>query len=173
MSLVLKYSITGEDIRTQYRLKLQNQYKASRSTHIQMLTARIGLLILASYCAYQSEIISAAVLFIVVAIKYLFESLPYSRIYWSAIDKSLTDHPTTHITMEVREDGLFETEEGIESFVPWCSVKCYTEFCDTLFIDLAAGLCAIIPRRSVTPSPSEVDNVIRILQERGIVESQS
>ena len=72
--------------------------------------------------------------------------------------------------LEVREDGLHETEDGIQSFVPWSSVRSFTVFGDTLFIELSANLWAIVPRGSVSPDPNAVDELIGALRGRGIKE---
>jgi hypothetical protein len=173
MTLILEYPNSKDDLRTQYELKLKRWYDSTRLQYHLGVAAWFSLFILASFCAYSAGYVSCVILFLVVAGKYLYNTLPYSRAYRSQLDEWSTDQPNTVIKLEIREDGLFETEEGIESFVPWTSVKSYTLFSDTLFINLSAGLCAIIPRPSVTPNPSAVDEVIRILKGKGIPETDS
>jgi hypothetical protein len=101
----------------------------------------------------------------------LAQSLPYRRRYWAAVENSLASRQETQIRLRVEEDGLHETVDGIESFVPWGSVKRFVVFRDTLFIELAAGLCAIVPRASVSPSTTDYDTLIKLLRDRGIEES--
>lgn len=173
MPLVLEYRNTKDDLLAQFELYLKDNYLSTRSKYNQRVAVGTGLLVLAGYFAYQAGHIGFLVMFVVVAGTYLFESLPYSRIYWTSVEQSLLNRKETLIKMEVREDGLFETEEGIQSFVPWSSIISYTEFKNTLFIRLTAGLCAIVPLSSVTPSPSLVNELIRVLQDKGISESTS
>ncbi len=173
MSLVLEYRNTTDDLRTQCKLQLEDHYKSSRSKYIRSGLTSFALLILASYCAYQADLVGFLVFFLIVAISYLPKLFQYSQIYLSSIEESLTGRPEAQIRMEVREDGLLETEEGIVSFVHWSSIKSYKELSNILFIDTAGSQCAIIPRSSVTPSPSVVDEVIRLLQENGIPEREA
>jgi hypothetical protein len=173
MSLVLEYRNTTDDLRTQCKLQMEDHYKSSRSKYVRSGLTSFALLILASYCAYQANLVGFLVFFLIVAITYLPKLFRYSQIYLSSIEESLTGRPETQIRMEVREDGLLETEEGIVSFVPWSSIKSYKELCSTLFIDMTGSQCAIIPRNSVNPSPSSVDEVIQILRNRGIPEREA
>lgn len=170
MTFILEYANSKDDLRTQYELKLKRWYESTSLQYHLGVAAWFSLFILASFCAYKAGYAPCVVLFLVVAGKYLYNRLPYSHAYRSHLAEWSTDQPTTMIKLEINDSGLFETEEGIESFVPWSSVKSYTLFSDTLFINLSAGLCAIVPRHSVTPNPSAVDEVIRLLQDKEITE---
>lgn len=173
MSLVFEYRNTTEDLKTQVELHMEDYYKSSRSKYIRSVLTSFVLLILASYCAYRADLVGFLVFFLIVAISYLPKLFQYSQIYQSSIERSLIGRSETQIRMEVRDDGLLETEEGIECFVPWSSIKSYKELSNTLFINMAGSQCAIIPRSSVTPSPSVVNEVIRLLQDRGIPERET
>jgi Ca2+/Na+ antiporter len=170
MSFILEYKNTKDDLRAQYELQMAKHFKAARPQYFRTVLFSTALLVMASYCAYEASLYGFLIAFLVLTVSYLFKSLPYSRNCQASIEKFLTNRSDTQIRMEVKDDGLLETEEGIQSFVPWSSIKNFTEFRGTLFINLNAGLYAMIPRDSVTTDPTAVDQLIAVLREKGITE---
>ena len=170
VALVLEYRNTRAEARAHYELISGDAFRVSRLAHYQSLALWIGVLLLGSYAAYKADMIFLMCALLAVGGITLVRSLRYSRMYWTAVEQSLAARPDLEIKLEVHEDGLHETVEGIRSFVPWSSVKRFTLYRDTLFIELAAGLWAIIPRGSVKNGPTALDDLTRELRERGIEE---
>jgi hypothetical protein len=129
------------------------------------------MLLLAGYIAFQTDNIFLMCLLLTLGGWGVFGLVTFSREYWAAVEQSLSGHQETQVRLEVREDGMHETVEGIESFVPWTSVKSFTLHRDTAFIALTAGLWAIVPRNSVGPTPTAFDDLLRALRDKGIKES--
>ncbi len=171
MRLVLDYRNTKADFLAHYELISADAYRSARSAHYQYIAFWSGTLLIAGYLAFRANHLFLMWLLIVLGGWTLVRSIPYSRIYRAAVEQSLSARPETQIRLEVQEDGLHETLDGIQSFVPWSAVKAFTVFRDTLFIELAASLWAIVPRNSVSPGPTAVDDLIRILRDRGVKES--
>ncbi len=171
MPLVLEYRNSRADFVAQYELLSGDAYRLARSRHYQSVALWSGLLALASCVAFQSGSIFLMCLLLALAGWALLGSLSYSRRYWAAVERSLAHHAETQVRLELREDGLHETVEGIESVVPWTSVRSFTLHRDTAFIALSAGLWAIVPRMSVSSGPSAFDDLVRALRDRGIEEA--
>ena len=171
MPLVLEYRNSRADFLAQYELASGAAYRSARSTHYQSVAFWAGILLLAAYISLRADQIFFMCLLLAAGGWSLIRSLPYSRAYWAAMERSLSQRPETQIRLEVRDDGLHETVEGIESFAPWTSVKSFTLYRDRLFIELAASLWAIVPRGSVSPTPTAMDDLIRVLRDRGVRES--
>lgn len=171
MTLVLEYSNTKADLLAQYELISGDDYRSARTAHYKSVSSWVGVLLLGIYAAFEAELVFLMCFLVAVGGWTLIRSLPFSRMYWTAVEQALSARPETLIRLEVREDGLHETLEGIESYVPWTSVKSFTLFRDTIFIELAAGLWAIVPRGSVSLGSATVDDLIRVLRDKGIEES--
>jgi hypothetical protein len=170
MSLVLEYRNTRSDFLTQHEVAAAASYRAGKLAHYRSITLWVSVVILGSCAAFSANQIFLMCLLLAVGGFSFVQSVPYSRRYWAAVEQSLATRPETQIRLEVGEDGLHEMVEGIQSFVPWTSVKRFTVFRDTLFIDLAAGLCAIVPRVSMR-NPTDLDALIKLLRDRRIEES--
>jgi hypothetical protein len=170
MALALEYRNTHADFVTHYELALSASYLAGRSAHYRSVALWVGVVLLGSYAAFSADQIFLMCFLLAMGGLNLAQSIPYSRRYWAAVEQSLVGRPENQIRLEVNNDGLHETMDGIESFVPWASVKGFTIFRNTLFIELAAGLCAIVPYASVS-TPTDVDALIKLLRDRGIEES--
>jgi hypothetical protein len=171
MSLVLEYRNTRADYLNHHKLVLGDSYRSARSAHYKSLAYWLGILLIGSYFALQADYIFPMCLMIAYGIWMSVRSIPYSSRYWTAIQQSLSTQPETQIKLEVQEEGFLETMDGIQSFVPWPSVKTFTLFRDTLFIELTSRLWAIVPLNSVNLGSTAVDDLIRILRDRGIGES--
>lgn len=171
MSLVLEYRNMRADFLALHELLLWDAYRSARAAHYWSIGFWSCVLLLGGYAAFRADQLFLMCLMIAIGGWTLVRSFPYSRAYWTAVEQSLSGRPETQITLEVQEDGLHETLDGIESFVPWSAVKSFTVYRDTLFIELAASLWAIIPRSSVSLGSTAVDDLIRILREKGIAES--
>jgi len=171
MSLTLKYTNTRPDFVAQEELVNRHSYRSARSDHYYALAYGAALMLLAAHVAYQADSIFLMCLFLTALAWQLFQSIPYSRVYRRAMEQSLASRPETQIELTVREDGLLERMHGIESFVPWSSVRSFTRYRDTLFIALEAGLCAIIPQHSLTADSPALSDVVRVLGEKGVKET--
>jgi len=171
MPLVLEYRNSLADLLAQYELVSGEGYRSARSAHYKSVAFWSAMLLLAGYIAFRSDQYFLMCLLIAMGGWSLLRSLPYARKYWAAVEQSLASRAETDVRLEVREDGLHETVEGIESFVPWKSVKSFTIHRDAVFIELTANLWAIVPRSSVRPAPTAIDDLLRVLRDRGIKES--
>jgi len=140
MSLALEYRNTRADFLAQYELLSAGAYRSARSAHYQSVGFWCCVLLLGGYAAFRADQLFLMCLLIAIGGWTLVRSFPYSRTYWAAVEQSLSARPETQIRLEVQEDGLHETVDGIESFAPWSSVKGFTVFRETLFIELAASL---------------------------------
>ena len=171
MSLALEYRNTRADFLAHCELVSGASYRAARSAHYRSVAFWVGVVLLGSYAAFSANQIFLMCLLLVIGGWTLAQSVPYSRRYWAAVERSLSNRPETLIRLEVREDGLHESAEGIESFVPWSSVKGFTTHRDTVFIELTAGLWAIVPSNSVRPDKKAVEDLLSVLRGRGIKET--
>ena len=110
--------------------------------------------------------------FIIVAllIAYLFQALPYRKHFDRSMRVALQAIPEKDITLEIQEDGLHETVDGIKSFCPWASIQYFHVFKDVLFISLASNLWAIIPARFLTHSDSSLSHLLNALRAHNINE---
>jgi hypothetical protein len=171
MTLVLEYRNTRADLLAHYRLASADAFRSARSAHYNSLAFWSVLLLLTSYAAFRADQVYLMCAVVLLGGWSLIRSLPFSRRYWASVEESLSTRPETRIRLEVREDGLHETEDGIQSFVPWSSVKSFTILGDRLFVELSASLWAIIPRGSVNTDPNAVDELIKTLRGRGIKEA--
>lgn len=172
MSLVLEYRNTHADFVTHHEVATATSYLAGRSAHHRSLALWVAVVVLGGYAAYRANEIFILCILSAVGLSSVLQSVPFARRYWAAVERSLAARPETTIRLKVGEDGMHESVDGIESFAPWTSVKRFTLFRDTLFIELAAGLCAIVPRSSVS-EPTSLDALIQLLRDRGIAESPS
>ena len=107
-----------------------------------------------------------AISFIIIAllVGYLFQALPYRKHFDRSMKVALQALPEKDIIMEIDEDGLHETVDGIKSFCPWPSIQYFQLFHDVLFVSLASNLWATIPCRYLTQpggSPSDLLDVLR------------
>ncbi len=172
MSLALEYRNTRADHRTHYELIENSSYLASRRAYYKSLAFWGGVLLLSLYAAFRADMIYLMFLLLVAGGWSVVRAFPFSRWYWAAVERTLATRPETHIRLMVEEDGLHETVEGIESFVPWGSVKGFRILRDTLFIELTGGLWSIVPRGSVSTNPADYDALIAVLRSKGIPEAR-
>jgi hypothetical protein len=170
MTLTLKYTNTRQDFMAQEELLNRHAYRSARSRHYQSVSLGAALMVLAALIAYLADRIFPMCLFLTALGWQLYQSIPYSRVYRRAVEQSLCSRPDTRIELEVRDDGIHERMHGIESFVPWTSVRSFLRYRDTLFIALEASLWAIIPQRSLTADSAVLSDVVRVLGEKGIKE---
>ncbi len=171
MSLVLEYRNTRADFRTHYEILAASSYRTGRSEYYRSVAFWTAVVLLGAYAAFSAGQVFLMFLLLTMGGFSLARPFSYARKYWAAVDQLLSDRPETQIRLRVEEDGLHESMGGIESFVPWASVKRFTVFRDTLFIELGAALWAIVPRTSVSTNPGDYDTLIQLLRDRGIEEA--
>jgi len=172
MALILEYTNTREDFLAQAELIHRDSYRSARSAHYQSVVFWSGMLALAAYASVLADNIFLVCVFLVALGWHLYQSIPYARLYRRALENSLRSRSEPQIRLEVKDDGLYETVDGIEGFAPWSSVKSYVLFRDILFIALSANLWAIIPQRSISSTSASLDDLIRILRDRGVKDSR-
>ena len=97
---------------------------------------------------------------------HLIHALPYRKHYDRLVLAAVRSLPEKDITLEIRENGLLEIADGIESFCPWGSVEHFQHFQDIIFILLKSNLWAIIPLRYL--AASEAAELVNILRSRNI-----
>ncbi len=173
MALILDYRNTRAHFLAHSELVWGDHYRSCRSSYHLISTLSAGILLWGAYLCFQANQVFLACFLAALGGWIVVRAFRYSGEYWSAVQQEVSKRAETQIRLEVAEDGLHEIVEGIQSFAPWAAVKSFTEYRNTLFIQLAAGLWAIIPRDAVSPSPSAVDEFIRILRQKGIKESSS
>ncbi len=166
-----EYTNTKIDALNLAKLSLQKTFLNSRYRYYYSLVNQISLHLLAIYLAYNSKSVFLICVFGFSISYLLYQSLPYSKYYWNQFESTDSVRSNELIRLEVKEDGLLEDTEGIQSFVPWTSVCSFTLFQDTLFIELRAKLWAVIPRRTLTSTSDSLDDMIRALKEKGVSES--
>lgn len=168
MRLVYEYSNTPQDYLAQHGLCNPDAYHIARRLHYRFLALPFWAMIL-GICAAMLANNAVLACLIIVAVGFpLCMSIPFAARYRSAVEQSLGSRSPTEVRLEVTDDGLHETVEGIQSFAPWSSVLRFEVFHETLFIALAANRWAIIPRRSLSPSSSAFDDLVNVLQERTV-----
>lgn len=173
MFLELEYRNTGLDSLAHLEVVFGDAYRTARSAHYLSVCLWFSVLIFGGYAAFRAELYFVLCLLVTICGWTLIGSMPFSRTYWAAVEVEPSSQSETRIRLWVKEDGLHESMDGVESFAPWSSVKSFTEFRETLFIEFGANLWAIIPRNKVSGGPKAVDDLMAILRERGIAESPS
>jgi len=173
MTLILEYA---NDYRT---FAAQNAYlnwadidKQKRIYY--RLLLRNGFLLLAGlYCSIKAEIISLVAIFAIYLVAFLFGARPYSIIERRATEAVKSKYAVRAHRLEVTDDGLRESVEGIVSFAPWASVISFGVFRDVLFIQLSAGLWAMVPCYAIREGSATIEQLIAELRARGVPERAS
>lgn len=169
MRLVYEYTNTLQDYLTQHGLCNPDAYHIARRMHYRFLILPLWAMLLGVVAALLANNALFAY-FIIAAVGFpLCASIPFAARYRWALERSLGSNAPTEIRLEVAEDGMHETVEGIQSFAPWSSVRRFEVFHETIFVALAANRWAIIPRRSLSPSSDRFGDLIRVLQERTVM----
>ena len=115
---------------------------------------------------------SPAISFIIIAllVAYLFQALPYRKHFDRSTRVALQALPEKDIILEIREDGLHETADGIQSFCPWAAVQYFRIYQDVLFISLASNLWAMVPTRFLSKSGIPLSKIVDLLKEHKVNE---
>ena len=75
------------------------------------------------------------------------------------------------IRLEVDASGIRETEEQIQSSMPWDAVESFAQWQETVFIKLKRGQWAVVPRRTLSTASPSLDELTTLLRENGIPEA--
>lgn len=81
---------------------------------------------------------------------------------------SFRSHAPRPVRLEVSEDGLRESDAGVESFAPWASVRSYRVGKRFVEIELSNRLHAYVPSLRLSPSSSNWADLLATLEKRGI-----
>ena len=139
-----------------------------RRTHLRDLIESIIFLSAASYSAYRAELLVFLIVFVALLGLSLVRLATIPNSYKKSIAATIKDRKEESIRLVVNDDGLQETTDGIVSFVPWSSVISYSVFKDILFIELKARLWSVIPRHSLSPASSPLEQLIEQLKNKGV-----
>jgi len=82
--------------------------------------------------------------------------------------ESLRRKPSKSIKLFVTDQGLHETDGGVESFAPWPSVDSFFLHRNVLGIRLKNGLWALVPESTLSASSSSIDALVMRLEERAV-----
>jgi hypothetical protein len=173
MPLIFEYENGREESLASYELAYRDSYASARASHRYSVAFWSGLLVMGAYLGLKAGEIFLACIFATTLCYHLYQSIPYSRVFWRTIDTYVGGESTKRIKLEVTADGLHETVEAIQSIVPWSAVRSFTRFRDTLFIELAANLRAIVPQRSLSASSPSIEELAAVLRDHGIKETPS
>ena len=169
----MRFSYRNEyqDYRKHQELLHGSAYKALRAHYYSGLILPIGLGVtgLVGTLPHNPPIAFVIAGFL---IGYLVKALPYRKHYDRATRLALKAIPEKDIILEVQEDGLQETVEGIKSFCPWASIHHFQLFQDVLFISLASNLWAIVPSRFLAQSESSLADLMSVLRAHNIEEKR-
>ena len=146
-------------------LAVQGRRRLAQEWAIALAIACAGLLAL----RYQRWLLLAAALGMLAwRIPHLIaqRGLP-GRALWG-LRSSFRSHAPRPVRIEFSEDGLREFDSGMESFAPWASVRSYRVDRRFVEIELNNHLFAYVPSRRLSPSSSRWDDLVALLETRGI-----
>lgn len=168
--LVFEYTIGPEEYLKQQRL-------LSPSVPAEVLVANrratinsLLVLGLAMYAAWEARLIALLAGFLFWTAFLVAYAATYSRRYWRQLGVSMNALPAKRVRLEVRDDGLHETAEGVQSFAPWSAIIGYSLFGGVLFVELAGRLWAMILERTLSTSSPQLAHLVKNLQEHGVNE---
>lgn len=123
------------------------------------------VLVAAIYLAIRIELLVLAAVFAWLLLSFLVRLLPFSRIEEKVRLEIEQSTAKRNIHLVIDDDGLHETDSGVQAFAPWSSVLCFALFKQFIFIKLANSQWATVPTTAI---PTEAKQIIQILLARGI-----
>jgi hypothetical protein len=76
--------------------------------------------------------------------------------------------PQKSLSLELSDQGLKESDEGVISLVPWPAVRSYWVFRRVICIELANGLTAQIPMQTLEDEAHQIPRLLAELANRGV-----
>jgi hypothetical protein len=167
----MRFSYRNEfpDYMKHYELLNGSAYPRLRSSHYASLLLPVGIGVLGAMGTY-SHTPALSALIIAGVIFYLVQAVPYRKIYDRSVGQAMRTRPEKDIILEIKNDGLVETVDGIESFCPWPSIKYFQIFQGDLFISLKANLWATVPARYLTAPDASMSELLNTLRAHNINE---
>ena len=92
------------------------------------------------------------------------------RALWG-LRPSFRSHAPQPVRLEISEEGLRESDSGVESFAPWTSVRSYRLGKQFVEIELSNNLYAYVPSQRLSPASSSWADLVTMLEQRGIPRS--
>ena len=152
----LHYELGPDVYLAQSEITDARSYSEVRLFIVRQQTLLGVVLIAAAIAAFKAQFIAVLLFSVVMLAVVVFKFATLNRTLRKTIAAWSRTMPRKTVRLAVREDGIVETVEGIVSFAPWASVVSYVVFRGNLFIQLKAGLWALIPGEpSVTPESRE------------------
>ena len=93
-----------------------------------------------------------------------------NRELWS-LRSSFRSHAPRPVRLEISEEGLRESDSGVESFAPWASVRSYRMGKQFVEIELSNNLYAYVPSLRLSPASSSWADLVITLEQRDIPQS--
>ncbi len=89
------------------------------------------------------------------------------RALWG-LRPSFRSHAPRPVRLEISEEGLRESDSGVESFAPWAYVRSYRMGKQFVEIELSNNLYAYVPSQRLSPASSSWADLVTMLEQRGI-----
>jgi len=102
----------------------------------------------------------------------LFGILSHMRYSLFFARSSFRRRPIKQLRLIVTEDGLVDHDSGVESYAPWSAIKSFSFSHDVVAIDLVNSTCALIPKATLSPASPPIEELLKVLREKGIAERQ-
>jgi hypothetical protein len=173
MEITLEYEVGPAVYMAHDEFLHPDAWSAWRKQHISQLLVSVVFLLLAIIAAYKAQLLTLLLVFFAILVVVAARLVTYRRTYRKLLAATLRTLPTKTVRLIAKDEGLSETVEGITSFAPWSSVVSFATFKDILFVELKAGLWAMIPRNGLTPSSASVEQLIEVLKGRQIPERKA
>jgi hypothetical protein len=171
--MVFEYRLDSATHFVHCRLLDAGAFERARQRNFMDAFWRSGIYVAGVYCAWSTGIGPLVVAFAVSLVAELHAAATYSRRYWKTVEEAARRIPARDVRLEVTNEGLHETAGSIRSFVPWNGVVGFTQFDQTLFIELEGRYWSIVPARTLSGASSSLEAFCRLLREKSIKEKSS
>jgi len=168
-NMLLSYRNQYVDYWKHHELLNGSEYQKLRSQYHAGLFLPVGIGV-AGFLGTLANNPASSFIIVTGLIGYLFHVLPYKKHFDRSMRVALQALPEKDIILEIKEDGLHETMDGIKSFCPWASIRYFQIFREVVFISLASDLWAIIPSRFLTQSGFSLSDLRNVLRAHNVNE---
>lgn len=165
----LSYRNEYADYWKHHELLNGEQYRKLRSQYYAGLFLPVGIGVAGFLGTFPHNPAISSIIIALLAV-YLFQALPYEKHWGRSMRVALQALPEKDIILEIKDDGLYETVDGIKSFCPWTSIQYFQLYKDVLFISFASNLWAMIPSRFLTQSGNSLPDLLYVLRTHKINE---
>lgn len=149
--VVLDYEIRLQEVLVLHHMLRPYDYAATFYAERETIACWAGITLIGGLSAAMAGHVFVVVLLAAVFASYMVRALPSKKRYWAQVAKSYRKQDRQSARLEILGNGLLQTTDAVQMFVPWNSLKTHLVHENILFIEYGRDHWFAIRRETCDP----------------------